>query len=240
MTFDLRQTNHVSAGVREDDTRTDVRSARVCSPRAPALRSSLTRPVDPFEGRVRAAIAAGRDAHALELIDAAYGPALRRLASRMMKDESAADVVQEALLRIYQGLRRLRDGSSVRAWVMTVAAHCALDELRRRTRRRRHLVDSPDMFDIAAAGPLPPDILEASEMRSLLTERVDALPATIRESVLLYFGQQLTFDQVAGLLGGSEGAVQVRVKRALARLRPQLQTVSNVDRARTHAALASR
>jgi Sigma-70 region 2 len=108
--------------------------------RAHARRTPAVAPLDPHEAAIRAAIAARRHGDAVERIRRGYGPAMLGLAVRMVKDRFAAeDVVQDALLRIHLGLDAVRAGTSLRAWVMSVTAHRALDELRRRDRCRLRL-----------------------------------------------------------------------------------------------------
>jgi RNA polymerase sigma factor (sigma-70 family) len=180
--------------------------------------------LDADERRIRAAIAAGRLGDAVERVRTTYGAAVFRLAYRMVKDPIAAeDVVQDALLRIHRSLCTVRIGTSLRAWVMSVAHHCALDELRRRGRRRRRIHEGADIPEIADDGPQPSHAVETRQRVRVLLECLDALPPRVRASVLLHFGQELTFDQVGALLRDKGSTVQVRVNRALPRLRAQLR-----------------
>lgn len=160
---------------------------------------------------------------AFELIRRDHGRAMRRLAHRMVGDRfTAEDVVQEALLRVYVGLPTLRAETSVRAWVMSVTAHAALDELRRRARRRR-FTPADETVEVADRRPDARAALEQAEEARLVAECVAALPPKIRASILLRFGHDLTFDEVADLLADrSGGTVRIRVVRALERIRPRL------------------
>ena len=177
--------------------------------------------VDAREGEIREAIAAGRHRRAVELIRAVYGRSIHQFACRMLDDPFAAeDVVQETLLRVYQSLPTLRTDSSLRAGVMTIAAHRALDELRRRTRQRRRVLHVDDLPEVPDARPPAPQLIDAHREARVLEACLDALPARARASVVMYFGQELTFDQVGATLGEKGGTVQVRVGRALLRLRP--------------------
>lgn len=179
---------------------------------------------DPGELGIRAAIAGGRLGAAVERARTAYGAAIFRLAYRMMKDPVAAeDVVQDTLLRIHRSLATVRIGTSLRAWVMSVAHHCALDELRRRGRRRRRLHEGAELPDVVDEGPQPSHTVEDRQRLRLLHECLDTLPRRIRDSIVLHFGQELTFDQVGAILHAKGSTVQVRVNRALPRLRAQLR-----------------
>lgn len=191
---------------------------------------ALLRPIapppslDPRDAAILRAIGARRHDEAITLVRDAYGPALQRLALRIVRDPALAeDVVQDALLAIHQGLDGVRDGRCLRGWVMTVTAHRALDEIRRRARRRRHLSEGDLPHDVAdeAAGPL--DTLEDRRHLAMIEQRIDALPPRVRDSVLLRLRDGLTYEEAARILGERGDTVQVRVRRALVRLQGQLR-----------------
>ncbi len=193
-----------------------------------AARSSVARRhvrVDPQEHEIRAAIAGGRHDQAFALIRAAYEPRLYAFAHRMVRDTSLAeDVMQEALLQLHRGLGSLRDGTSVRAWVTAVVVHQALDEIRKRNRRAGRLVSFDDGVDGEHADPQAgaEDVLAQADDVRMLERCLDRLPFKIRAAVLLRFGQEMTFEEVAASLGERPDAVRMRVGRALVRLRHQL------------------
>ena len=222
MTFDLRETF--------DDDRDRGGSAgssealeAVSRSRAPGAPLPPPRPHEhPSDAAIRAALAERRYEHAFELIRRAHGRAMHGLARRIVGERATAeDVVQDALLRIHLGLAAMR-GSSPRSWVMSVTAHVALDEVRRRARRRR-LGPLDDSFDHADDRPDPRAALEQAQRGHVLASSVARLAPRIRASVLLHFGHELTFEAIAPLVGDETGgAVRIRVVRALDRLRGRL------------------
>ncbi|HVV86863.1 MAG TPA: RNA polymerase sigma factor [Kofleriaceae bacterium] len=174
---------------------------------------------DVYEQEIRAELAAGRAARAVELVRRTYGQAIYGRALQMTRDAATAeDVAQEALMRIWQGLGALRDGTSVRAWVMTVVVHAALDELRRRVRRNRLLDDGVAAAEVADARPLAADALAAEELRRDVRRCVQTLSPRVRASVLLRFDEDLTYAEVGRRLDERGDTVQIRVHRALTRL----------------------
>lgn len=214
MTLDLRPDDAARAAFEGDPL-----------PMASAARSAPTPPAcDPTEAAIRAAIAAGRRGEAIERIRRAHGRAMYGLALRMVRDPfTAEDVVQDALLRIHLGMDALRLGTRLRAWVMSVTAHRALDELRRRQRCRRRTTEAVDLSGIPDDAALAPQALATAADLRVLRQCLDKLPPRVRTSVVLYFGQELTCEEVGRLQGDHGGTVQVRVARALTRLRGQLE-----------------
>jgi RNA polymerase sigma factor (sigma-70 family) len=180
--------------------------------------------VEPRDAAVRDAAARGDRGRAIELVREAYGAAVYRFARRMLGDPVAAeDVEQDTMLRALQGLDGLRPGSSLRAWVMTIAAHRALDELRRRRRLSRRVDGLSEIPDLPDPHPHAAHLLLVQEEARTLRASLDTLPPRARDSVVLYFGHDLTFDQVGRTLGDAGGTVQVRVNRALVRLQATLR-----------------
>jgi len=135
-----------------------------------------------------------------------------RLAMTMLNDRGAAeDAVQEAALKAWRKLDRLRPGSPLRPWFLTVVAN----ECRNARRSRWWRVLS---F---------PELRAASPARSI-DDRIDLAAALERLeprhlfALSLYYHLDLPIDEVARVLGCSEGAARVRIHRALAALRPAM------------------
>lgn len=172
---------------------------------------------------IRAAIADGRLADAVAMVERSYGRSIRRWALRLVRDSTVADdVTQESLLRILRSLPTLRPDSRLGAWISSVVHNCAKDELRRRARQQRRMADGVDLAGLIAEGT-PAAAIEADEAIRALLRGLDTLGPQVRASVVLYFGHELTFEQVGAMLHERAGAVNVRVSRALTRLRRHLE-----------------
>jgi RNA polymerase sigma-70 factor (ECF subfamily) len=137
------------------------------------------------------------------------------------------DAVSETMRRALEGRARLRDGEPLRAWMVGIAKHVALDTARSRTRaiRRASLeAASPDSVrDVAERIPdSRPSPLERASRREELV-RVDAalraLPDKQREAVELFFIEGLSYVEITEKLGVPMGTVAtwiLRGRRALA------------------------
>ena len=167
-----------------------------------------------------AAVAAG-DEQALERLyqrhgSACFGYLLRRLDG----DRPAAeDLLQDLLLAVWRGAAGYRGESDVRPWLLGIAHHLWLQELRRRSRRPR-LSDDPE----ARLGGLPQDDPQPEELSSAgLREALDALPQELRSAVDLTFGQGLRLQDAARILDLPLGTVKSRLFRARQQLRQHLE-----------------
>jgi RNA polymerase sigma factor (sigma-70 family) len=127
-----------------------------------------------------------------------------RLLRRKLGAGRAEDAFQETFLRALQAYGRLEHGEHLRAWVLTIARNVATDTLRR-TRPAGELED-----------PAIEDERPAFEELAPLT---DGLPPKERAAVVLRYGYDLSYDQIAAALGSSEDAARQAASTGVRRLR---------------------
>lgn len=124
--------------------------------------------------------------------------------------DRAEDLAQEVFLAAYRSLASLRDPETFRSWLLAIARHRIVDEVRA---NRLPVVDAP----IERAAAVPP-----SEPDADLVAALAALPERYRLPVVLRHMDGLEYPEVALRLGITEAAARQRVKRALDRLRERL------------------
>ena len=146
-----------------------------------------------------------------------YGLALRLTAN----EEDAKDVVQEAYLRAYRGLRRFRGDASFTTWLYRITANCAATHLGKRSRHRHEDLDDLDVPD-ARPDIDPEERAEATLLRGRVAAALESLPPRLRAVVVLRDVYDLPHDAIAAELGITEAAAKVRLHRARLRLRAQL------------------
>ncbi|HZQ27980.1 MAG TPA: sigma-70 family RNA polymerase sigma factor [Acidimicrobiales bacterium] len=157
-----------------------------------------------------------------ELVRATYAEAYT-LAYRLTgNEEDARDVVQDAYLRAYKGLKRFRGDASFSTWLYRITANCASTHLARRSRdRHEDLADDDTLVD--QRPEIDPELrADISAERSRLTEALQSLPPDMRAVVVLRDVYDLPHEAIAAELGITEGAAKVRLHRARRRLRERL------------------
>jgi RNA polymerase sigma factor (sigma-70 family) len=127
-----------------------------------------------------------------------------RLLRRRLGAERADDAFQETFLRALQAYRRLEHGEHLRAWILTIAKNVAVDTLRRAKPQSELLETSAD------------DDRPAYEELAPLT---DGLPPKERAAVVLRYGYDLSYEQIAAALGSSEDAARQAASTGVRRLR---------------------
>lgn len=188
----------------------------------PSARRGAGRSADELAALVAAA--KGGDRRAFDEIVQATSADTYALALRLTaNEEDAKDVVQEAYLRAYRGLRRFRGEASFTTWLYRITANCASTQLTKRSRHRHEDLDG----EAAEVRDQRPDVdperrAEGALLRGQVTEALEMLPPRLRTVVVLRDVYDLPHEAIAAELGISEAAAKVRLHRARVRLRAQL------------------
>jgi RNA polymerase sigma factor (sigma-70 family) len=132
------------------------------------------------------------------------GEVLALLRRRLGRDR-AEDAFQETFLRALRAYDRLRHGSHLRAWVLTIATRVAIDTHRRAGEASEELPELPHL-----------DGRPAYEELAFLT---NTLPPKERAAVVLRYGYDLDYDQIADALGSSPDAARQAASTGVRRLR---------------------
>jgi len=137
-------------------------------------------------------------------------------------EDDARDVVQEAYLRAYRGLRRFRGDSQFTTWLYRITANCSANLLAKRARTRTETL--PDDAPIIDACPdRDPEVRFAGEAdRARVAGALALLPWRLRQVIVLRDIYDLPHGSIAAELGISEAAAKVRLHRARRRLREVL------------------
>ena len=167
------------------------------------------------------------------LVEATYADTYT-LAYRLTGDEEdARDVVQEAYLRAYRGLRRFRGDAQFSTWMYRITANCASTQLGRR-KRHRHDELNEELGVADERATADPELqVELGGLRDRLHVALRDLPPKLRAVVVLRDIYDLPHEAIAAELGISESAAKVRLHRARKKLRETvLPLPTEVDDAR--------
>ena len=169
-----------------------------------------------------AAAKAGDRAALDELVRATYG-ATYTLAFRLTGNEDdARDVVQDAYLRAYKGLRRFRGDAQFTTWLYRITANCSANLLAKRARHRTEPMPEEDQVVDLRAESDPGVRAEAEAERAAVARAVSRLPAKLRQVIVLRDIYDLPHAAIATELGITEAAAKVRLHRARRNLREVL------------------
>lgn len=160
------------------------------------------------------------DHAAFETLVRRYSERAYRAAYRVVRDASAAeDIVQEALIKAYRGLRKFESRSSFYTWLYRIVVNLALD--RRRREKRAPMTEWDDSvaqeIEPRAVAPVtgnPETSSRRHEIRTIVAEGVQLLPDGQREVLLLREVEGLSYEEIAQTMGISKGTVMSRLHYA--------------------------
>ena len=141
-----------------------------------------------------------------------YQDKIYSIALRFSGDEALAmDIAQETFLKLFSCMSDFRGDSSFGTWVYRLVVNSCLDHKRRSWR----LI--PIAGEVMAVLRVPGDALHSllhSEMRGRVQGAVEKLPADQRIAVVLRYTEELSYEEIAEVLGCSVGTVASRLNRA--------------------------
>lgn len=156
----------------------------------------------------------------MELFQEQSAPLLKYLTARFRDREDAAEIAQEAWLRMYR-LDRPEDLTNPRAFLFQMASNLGIDRVRRTTlvqrfnQQERATVqeDSHPSAELSAT---------AQESLALVRAALQELPENCRQAFILHRGRDMSYPEIARELGVSTSMVEKHIIRALRHLRDKL------------------
>ena len=144
-----------------------------------------------------------------EVVVDEHGPVVMRVCRALLGPHDAQDAWSETFLAAMRAYPDLRPESNVRGWLVTIAHHKAIDQLRTAGRRPRPTDPLPERSTEDRI--TTPDI----ELRAAL----DALPEKQRGAVIYRYLADLSYAEVGALLDSSESAARRSAADGIAKLR---------------------
>ena len=177
--------------------------------------------------------------------EAAYEELIRRfqqpvyaLALRLLDDQGeACDVVQEVFLKVFRKIGNFRSESSLKTWIYRITvneAHNARRWFFRHRRREVELDHTPeqarDWKEIIADGSRSPyDVALDREQHLMIEAALEEINPIFREAVVLRDIMDLSYEEIAEVIGVSLGTVKSRILRGREALRDKLAGSMNAE-----------
>lgn len=177
------------------------------------------------------------DRAAFDALIEKYGrPLLNVIARTIGRDADAEDLAQDVFVRVYRAAPNYQPTAKFSTWLYTIARRVCLNHIRAQSLRRWFSFSGND-DDPDEAPNDPPDTrtpdpaadMERRELQRIVARAVAALPERLRFAVILRRYEELSYEEIADVLGCSVTAAKLRVHRANAiladRLAPYVQEI---------------
>ena len=146
--------------------------------------------------------------------DAVFGMAFARL----RRFHEAEDAAQDAFVRAYGSIDRLKDPAKLGPWLRSIVLRCALDAIE----QRKNALALEDINEPAALEPTPLEAVERNERRELVQQAIGQLPKAQRETLSLFYLGGHSIKEIAALREAPEGTIKRRLHDARQRLKEDM------------------
>lgn len=160
-----------------------------------------------------------------------FRPKIVRYLARLAGNDEAEDLAQEVFVKVSRGLKDFRGESGLATWIYRIATNTALDRLRSAALR-------PSCEESAACAPAGEECVDTlpdekalsaerqlirGEMSTCIRDVVTALPENYRAVILLSELKEFSNSEISRILGVTLETVKIRLHRARALLRKDLE-----------------
>ena len=145
----------------------------------------------------------------------AYQRPVYNLCYRMLSNApEAEDAAQETFVRMYTKLHTYQPDRKLSSWVLSIASHYCIDRLRRRRGQWLSLDEEPVAATLPSQNRGPDELAMRAESRDEVQRLVDMLPAAYRVPLILRYWHDLSYAEIAEVMGLTVQAVKSRLHRA--------------------------
>jgi RNA polymerase sigma-70 factor, ECF subfamily len=154
------------------------------------------------------------DAQAFTSLLEAYERPVFNLCYRMLGNaQDAEDAAQETFLRAYQSMRRYDNSRPFSTWLLSIAAHYCIDQIRKR-RVQIVSVEELPVPDLPDVSPGMESNLSRKEEQQRIKAVIGVLDATDRAAVVMYYWYDFSYEEICQALSLSMSALKSRLHRA--------------------------
>lgn len=157
----------------------------------------------------------GGQQEAFALLVERYKDAVQNLAYRMLSNiTEAEDVTQEVFVRAYTQLATYKPAHKFSTWLLSIASHLAIDQLRRRRFLALPLEDVPFLEWITDLGVGPEQSALVGEQQDEIQAYLQRLHSKYRAVIVLRYWYDLSYEEIATALNLTPALVKARLHRA--------------------------
>lgn len=185
-------------------------------------------PLEDPDARSMSRLRDGEDLALDEIMDRWQGRLTSYLFRLTGNDTVALDLAEETFVRVYQNRERYRPSGAFSTWLFAIATNLARHHLRWGMRHPAVSMDAPSERrssvgeTLSAPDPDPSALLENEERAMAVREAISQLPPELREALILFEYEDMSYEQIAKIQRCSVKAVETRLYRARGILRGKL------------------
>jgi len=170
---------------------------------------------------------------AFEILVQRFKNPLTNFVFRYLGDyESCVDVVQETMIKVYRYKDTYQSIAKFSTWIYTIAGNLAKTELQRRKRRtilsiNAYGKEEDETYEIPDENYRPDDMTDSGIKDEIIQKAFLKVSDAYRQAVVLRDIQELSYEEIADIMGITVGTVKSRINRGRAQLQKLLKSIHN-------------
>ncbi len=166
-------------------------------------------------------VAAGEEQAMAELINRWKTPLINFFYRSLNSMEAAEDLAQMVFIRLHRAAPKYKPSAKFSTFLFHIARRLLINEYRRRQRKP---LDLADPADLPAHEP-GRETLKVMEIEEAFNSALRELPEKQRTAILLLKQQELSYEEIAAVMGSSQSAVKTWIFRARQHLKQALKDI---------------
>jgi RNA polymerase sigma-70 factor (ECF subfamily) len=168
---------------------------------------------------------------AFEILVQRYKNPLTNYVFRFVGDyESAADIVQDTMIKVYRYKDSYSSIAKFSTWIYTIAGNLARTEYQRRKRKRTFSINAygeekDEIYEIPDESYRPDTITDSGIKDKIIQDALQKVSKAYREVVILRDIQDLSYEEISEITGLNIGTVKSRINRGRAQLQDMLKDI---------------
>ncbi len=163
----------------------------------------------------------------IELVNR-YKDRLTNFVFYFIKDEEQTDdIVQETFIKLYEKKHYYRQIAKFSTWIYTIARNLANTELRKKKRKKimylSQMSSQKNDYELTSDSPEINKQFENEFLMKNIHASIDKLPENYKSVIILRDIQELSYDEISGIVGVPLGTVKSRINRARLKLQVDLE-----------------
>ena len=146
--------------------------------------------------------------------------------------EDSEDIVQDTFIKAWQKLHKYDEEKSFKTWLFSIAKNTAIDKLRKKKMAVFSSLDfENESFEetIADTTPLPDEIFAEKESEEKVRKALEKLPENQRLIIYLHINEDLTFEEIAEIIGKPMNTIKSQYRRGIIKLKDLLMHQNHVS-----------
>ena len=157
---------------------------------------------------------------ALKYLIERYASPIFNFVAHLTNRNDAPDIVQDIFIKTWKNIKRYDSKkASFKTWIFTIARNSVTDFWRKKKNILFTEIEESFSENIPDENLLPDEVLQKLEDAELLNKTLEKLRPDYREVLVLYYQEEMTFEEIGGILSKPTNTVKSQHRRAIIELR---------------------